>query len=88
MKFWLPLNSSLPEEVTEGRKIALSEDQLRERTLELLDKNGTQVVKLLIDYAQSSGDARKNPQLEALGCAAPLRGCNVFAVKCECVSSS
>ncbi|KAF1344142.1 armadillo-type protein [Delphinella strobiligena] len=53
----------LPEEVTEGRKINLTEDQLRDRTLELLEENGQQVIALLTQYAQSSEAASRNPQL-------------------------
>ena len=53
----------LPEEVTEGRKINLTEDELRDRTVELLEENGNQVLTLLIQYAQSSDAASKNPQL-------------------------
>lgn len=59
----------LPEEVTEGRKINLSvcgaaidlgkanteqEDELIDRTKELLEDNAEQVMQLLIQYAQSS----------------------------------
>jgi transportin-3 len=53
----------LPEEVTEGRKINLSEDDLRARTTELLENNGPTVVQLLTQYAQSSPEALKNPLL-------------------------
>ncbi|KAK3319342.1 armadillo-type protein [Apodospora peruviana] len=53
----------LPEEVTEGRKITLSEDDLTQRTTELLTNNADQVVQLLINYAQSSPAAATNPQL-------------------------
>ncbi|KAJ0118129.1 hypothetical protein N8I77_000593 [Diaporthe amygdali] len=53
----------LPEEVTEGRKINLSEDELTERTTELLADNAEQVVNIFVNYAQSSGDAAHNPQL-------------------------
>ncbi|EMC93271.1 hypothetical protein BAUCODRAFT_36946 [Baudoinia panamericana UAMH 10762] len=53
----------LPEEVTEGRKINLTEDELRDRTTELLEQNAQQVLQLLTQYAQSSPDAAKNPQL-------------------------
>ncbi|GAB7362921.1 hypothetical protein MBLNU230_g3221t2 [Neophaeotheca triangularis] len=53
----------LPEEVTEGRKIALTEDDLRQRTTELLENNAQQVLGLLTQYAQSSEDAPRNPQL-------------------------
>ena len=53
----------LPEEVTEGRKINLPEDDLRDRTLELLEDNAQPVLRLLTQYAQSSGEAAKNPQL-------------------------
>ncbi|KAK3678287.1 Nuclear import receptor [Recurvomyces mirabilis] len=53
----------LPEEVTEGRKINLTEDELRDRTGELLEQNAEQVIQLLTQYAQSSPAAAKNPQL-------------------------
>jgi transportin-3 len=53
----------LPEEVTEGRKINLTEDELRERTQELLEENAQQVMQLLTQYAQSSSQAAQNPQL-------------------------
>ncbi|KAF4630566.1 hypothetical protein G7Y89_g7573 [Cudoniella acicularis] len=53
----------LPEEVTEGRKINLTEDELQQRTQELLGDNASQVVQLLISYAQSSESAATNPQL-------------------------
>lgn len=53
----------LPEEVTEGRKINLAEDDLIDRTRELLEDNAQQVLQLLTQYAQSSPDAAKNPQL-------------------------
>ncbi|KAI0406767.1 exportin 1-like protein [Xylaria palmicola] len=53
----------LPEEVTEGRKITLTEDELSQRTTELLQDNAAQVVQLLINYAQSSPEASTNPQL-------------------------
>ncbi|KAF4556414.1 mRNA transport regulator MTR10-like protein [Elsinoe fawcettii] len=51
----------LPEEVTEGRKINLTEDELRDRTTELLEENGAQVLALLQQYAQTSGSAAKEP---------------------------
>lgn len=44
----------LPEEVTEGRKINLTEEELTTRTQELLGDNAVQVVQLFIGYAQSS----------------------------------
>ncbi|PQE28931.1 exportin 1 protein [Rutstroemia sp. NJR-2017a BBW] len=53
----------LPEEVTEGRKITLTEDELQQRTQELLGDNAVQVVQLLVSYAQSSEAAATNPQL-------------------------
>ncbi|KJZ77914.1 hypothetical protein HIM_02551 [Hirsutella minnesotensis 3608] len=53
----------LPEEVTEGRKITLSEEDLAARTQALLGDNTEQVVRLLINYAQSSPSASRNPQL-------------------------
>ncbi|KFH44036.1 hypothetical protein ACRE_052070 [Hapsidospora chrysogenum ATCC 11550] len=53
----------LPEEVTEGRKINLSEEDLQARTEVLLTNNAEHVVQLLINYAQSAPSASKNPQL-------------------------
>ncbi|KFA61946.1 hypothetical protein S40285_02835 [Stachybotrys chlorohalonatus IBT 40285] len=53
----------LPEEVTEGRKIKLSEEDLIVRTQALLGDNASQVVRLLINYSQSSPAASRNPQL-------------------------
>lgn len=53
----------LPEEVTEGRKINLAEDELQNRQVELLEENGANVLQLLTQYAQSSPEAQKNPQL-------------------------
>ena len=53
----------LPEEVTEGRKINLTEDELTSRTTELLEDNAQQVVRLLTQYAQSSDAASKDPLL-------------------------
>ncbi|CEJ86985.1 Putative Exportin 1-like protein [[Torrubiella] hemipterigena] len=53
----------LPEEVTEGRKITLTEEELADRTKILLADNSDQVVQLLINYAQSSPNASRNPQL-------------------------
>ncbi|KAJ5095055.1 hypothetical protein N7532_007346 [Penicillium argentinense] len=53
----------LPEEVTEGRKINLSEDELLQRTKELLEDNAEQVMQLMIGYAQSSPTAATNPRL-------------------------
>jgi transportin-3 len=53
----------LPEEVTEGRKINLPEDELMTRTRELLEDNCKQAVTLLTQYAQSSASATQNPQL-------------------------
>ncbi|KAE9567175.1 Uncharacterized protein CGMCC3_g16682 [Colletotrichum fructicola] len=53
----------LPEEVTEGRKITLTEEELSQRTRELLGDNTDQVVQLLINYSQSSASAAQNPQL-------------------------
>lgn len=53
----------LPEEVTEGRKITLSEEELATRTQALLGDNTEQVVQLLINYSQSSAAASRNPQL-------------------------
>ncbi|KAI1373670.1 ARM repeat-containing protein [Hypoxylon crocopeplum] len=53
----------LPEEVTEGRKITLTDEELTLRTTELLEQNAPQVVQLLINYAHSSPAAATNPQL-------------------------
>lgn len=43
----------LPEEVTEGRKITLSEEELADRTQELLGDNAEEVIALLTSYSQS-----------------------------------
>lgn len=53
----------LPEEVTEGRKINLTEDELSYRTKELLEDNAQQALALLTQYSQSSPTAFQNPQL-------------------------
>ncbi|KAK7539712.1 armadillo-type protein [Phyllosticta citribraziliensis] len=53
----------LPEEVTEGRKINLTEDELTDRTKELLEDNAEQVMVLLTQYSRSSAAAANNPQL-------------------------
>lgn len=53
----------LPEEVTEGRKINLSEDELSDRATELLEHNSAQVLLLLTQYSRSSSSAASNPQL-------------------------
>ncbi|KAF2469654.1 ARM repeat-containing protein [Lindgomyces ingoldianus] len=53
----------LPEEVTHGRKINLTESELSIRTQELLQDNARQAITLLIQYAQSSPAAARNPQL-------------------------
>ncbi|KAI1446402.1 ARM repeat-containing protein [Annulohypoxylon stygium] len=53
----------LPEEVTEGRKITLTDEELAQRTSELLEQNAPQVVQLLINYAHSSPASATNPQL-------------------------
>ncbi|EAS29419.3 mRNA transport regulator [Coccidioides immitis RS] len=53
----------LPEEVTEGRKINLTEEELATRTKELLEDNADQVLALLTQYSQSSPTAASNPQL-------------------------
>ncbi|QKX60522.1 uncharacterized protein TRUGW13939_07667 [Talaromyces rugulosus] len=53
----------LPEEVTEGRKINLSEEELETRTRELLDDNAEKVMHLLAQYSQSSASAATNPRL-------------------------
>ncbi|OXV07638.1 hypothetical protein Egran_04593 [Elaphomyces granulatus] len=53
----------LPEEVTEGRKINLSEEDLAARTKELLDDNADQVLRLLTQFTQSTPSAATNPQL-------------------------
>ncbi|KAL9125396.1 MAG: hypothetical protein Q9217_005397 [Psora testacea] len=53
----------LPEEVTEGRKINLTEEDLADRTRELLEDNAKNVLGLLTRYSQSSASASSNPQL-------------------------
>lgn len=55
----------LPEEVTQGRKINLAEDELQTRTRELLEENAQQVLQLLGQYAGSSPAASKDPLLMA-----------------------
>ncbi|DAA74985.1 TPA_exp: Uncharacterized protein A8136_2083 [Trichophyton benhamiae CBS 112371] len=53
----------LPEEVIEGRKINLTEEELSSRTRELLEENASQVLGLLTQYSQSSPSAATNPLL-------------------------
>ncbi|KAF2748873.1 ARM repeat-containing protein [Sporormia fimetaria CBS 119925] len=53
----------LPEEVTQGRKINLTESELSIRTRELIEDNALQALELLKQYAQSSPAAAQNPQL-------------------------
>ncbi|RMZ76746.1 hypothetical protein DV737_g4727, partial [Chaetothyriales sp. CBS 132003] len=53
----------LPEEVIEGRKVNLSEEDLADRTKELLEDNAPQVLTLLVSYSQSSPEAATNPRL-------------------------
>ncbi|KAF2019267.1 ARM repeat-containing protein [Aaosphaeria arxii CBS 175.79] len=53
----------LPEEVNHGRKINLTEPELQDRTVELIDNNAKQALTLLVQYAQSSPAAAQNPQL-------------------------
>ncbi|KAI4159922.1 MAG: hypothetical protein L6R39_000298 [Caloplaca ligustica] len=53
----------LPEEVTEGRKINLTEEELNTRTKELLEDNAPQVLTLLTQYSLSSASAATNPRL-------------------------
>ncbi|EFR04571.1 mRNA transport regulator MTR10 [Nannizzia gypsea CBS 118893] len=53
----------LPEEVIEGRKINLTEEELSLRTKELLEENASQVLGLLTQYSQSSSSAATNPLL-------------------------
>ncbi|KAG9234962.1 armadillo-type protein [Amylocarpus encephaloides] len=53
----------LPEEVSEGRKINLTEDEVHMKTQELLGDNAGSVLRLLLNYTQSSDSAATNPQL-------------------------
>ncbi|ERT02591.1 hypothetical protein HMPREF1624_00891 [Sporothrix schenckii ATCC 58251] len=53
----------LPEEVTEGRKITLSEEELADRTRELLGDNAEEVIGLLTSYSQSHLAASNGPLL-------------------------
>ncbi|ENI02157.1 hypothetical protein COCC4DRAFT_174979 [Bipolaris maydis ATCC 48331] len=53
----------LPEEVTHGRKIALTEHELTMRTAELIEDNAQQALELLVRYGTSSPAAAQNPQL-------------------------
>ncbi|KAF2672583.1 ARM repeat-containing protein [Microthyrium microscopicum] len=50
----------LAEELTEGRKIHLSEDELIERSSELLTGNAEQILQILNGYASSSSSAAKD----------------------------
>ncbi|KAG0637348.1 armadillo-type protein [Tuber brumale] len=53
----------LPEEVTEGRKVSLTEEELETRSRELLTDNATEVLRLLVQYAQSTAGSPPNPAL-------------------------
>ncbi|KAK6337721.1 Nuclear import receptor [Orbilia brochopaga] len=53
----------LPEEVTEGRRIRMTDEELDARTKELLEDNTEQVMNLLISYAQSVPTASQEPLL-------------------------
>ncbi|KAI9677745.1 MAG: Nuclear import receptor [Trizodia sp. TS-e1964] len=53
----------LPEEFAEGRKITLTDEELKARSIELLEENGPKVMQLLIQYSQSVSASFKNPQL-------------------------
>lgn len=53
----------LPEEVTDARKINLTEDELAGRTVELLQDSSTLVLDYLSGYANSSPKAREDPLL-------------------------
>ncbi|KAI5806937.1 armadillo-type protein [Geopyxis carbonaria] len=53
----------LPEEVTEGRKVSLSEEELSHRTAELLSANAQTVLKLLVQYTQSTAGQPPSPAL-------------------------
>ncbi|KAF3921205.1 Transportin-3 [Orbilia brochopaga] len=53
----------LPEEVTEGRRIRMTDEELDARTKELLEENTEQVMNLLITYASSVPTASQEPLL-------------------------
>ncbi|KAI5816867.1 armadillo-type protein [Pyronema omphalodes] len=53
----------LPEEVMEGRKISLSEEQLFQRTGELLTDNAPKVLQILVQYARVTGLDKPTPAL-------------------------
>ncbi|KAF3938959.1 Transportin-3 [Dactylella cylindrospora] len=53
----------LPEEVTEGRRIRMTDEELDARTKELLEDNTEQVMNLLIQYSQSVPTASQEPLL-------------------------
>ncbi|EWC47207.1 hypothetical protein DRE_03326 [Drechslerella stenobrocha 248] len=53
----------LPEEVTEGRRIRMTDEELDARTKELLEGNTEQVMNLLIKYSQSVPTACQEPLL-------------------------
>ncbi|KAK6356642.1 Nuclear import receptor [Orbilia javanica] len=53
----------LPEEVTEGRRIRMTDEELDARAKELLEDNTEQVMNLLISYSQSVPTASEEPLL-------------------------
>jgi len=53
----------LPEEVTEGRKINLTEDELTQRTMELLEGSSALVLEYLSAYCSSSSKTIDDPLL-------------------------
>ncbi|KAF3922896.1 Transportin-3 [Dactylellina cionopaga] len=55
----------LPEEVTEGRRIRMTDEELDVRAKELLEDNTEKVMSLLIQYSQSVPSATQQPLLTA-----------------------
>ncbi|KAK9450139.1 armadillo-type protein [Limtongia smithiae] len=53
----------LPEEATDVRKISLSEEELRTRTVELLQDNASFVMNLLIAYVESASTPKSSHAL-------------------------
>ncbi|KAK6531614.1 Nuclear import receptor, variant 2 [Orbilia ellipsospora] len=53
----------LPEEVTEGRRIRMTDDELDARAKELLEDNTDKVMSILIQYSQSVPTACQEPLL-------------------------
>ncbi|BFZ63006.1 Nuclear import receptor [Saitoella coloradoensis] len=51
----------LPEEVSDSKRVSLTEEELDARTMELLTDNADQVLQLLVQYAQTAGPEGPSP---------------------------